>query len=93
MLRAPASSLASVSSAVTYRKVDDAGLHITVDGEDRVLAVDNVVICAGQEEQRDLYSALTAGGTTVHLIGGADLAGELDALRAIEQGMRLAAAA
>lgn len=77
---------------VTYRKVDDAGLHITVDGEDRVLAVDNVVICAGQEEQRDLHSALTAGGTTVHLIGGADVAGELDALRAIEQGTRLAAA-
>ncbi len=77
---------------VTYRKIDDAGLHITVDGEDRVLAVDNVVICAGQEERRDLHGALTAGGTTVHLIGGADVAGELDALRAIEQGTRLAAA-
>ncbi len=77
---------------VTYRKIDDAGLHVTVQGEDRVLAVDNVVICAGQEERRDLHADLVAGGTTVHLIGGADKAGELDALRAIEQGTRLAAA-
>jgi 2,4-dienoyl-CoA reductase (NADPH2) len=77
---------------VTYHKVDDAGLHITVDGEDRVLDVDNVVICAGQEEQRDLNADLLAGGMTVHLIGGADAAVELDALRAIEQGTRLAAA-
>jgi len=78
---------------VSYRKIDDAGLHITVDGEDRVVAVDNVIICAGQEEQRELYDELAAAGIRVHLIGGADKAGELDALRAIEQGMRLAAAA
>ena len=77
---------------VTYRKIDDAGLHVTVQGEDRVLAVDNVVICAGQDERRDLHADLVAGGTTVHLIGGADKAGELDALRDIEQGTRLAAA-
>ncbi|MBT7978140.1 MAG: FAD-dependent oxidoreductase, partial [Rhodospirillaceae bacterium] len=77
---------------VSYRKIDDDGLHITVDGEDRVVAVDNVIICAGQEEQRELYDGLAAAGMTVHLIGGADKAGELDALRAIEQGMRLAAA-
>ena len=77
---------------VSYRKIDDTGLHISVAGEDRVLAVDNVVICAGQEERRDLHADLVAGGTTVHLIGGADVAGELDALRAIEQGIRLAAA-
>jgi 2,4-dienoyl-CoA reductase (NADPH2) len=50
------------------------------------------VVCAGQEERRDLQADLEAAGMTVHLIGGADKAGELDALRAIEQGMRLAAA-
>ena len=77
---------------VTYRKIDDAGLHIIVDGEDRVLNVDNIVICAGQEERRDLNTDLLASGMTVHLIGGADVAVELDALRAIEQGTRLAAA-
>ena len=77
---------------VRYDKIDDAGLHITVDGESRVLAVDNVVVCAGQEERRDLYDPLIAAGMTVHLVGGADVAGELDALRAIEQGTRLAAA-
>ena len=77
---------------VTYRKIDDDGLHITVDEEERRIAVDNIVVCAGQEERRDLYDDLKAAGMTVHLIGGADQAGELDALRAIEQGMRLAAA-
>ena len=77
---------------VEYRGIDDDGLHITLDGEDRVLAVDNVVICAGQEEQRDLHDDLAAAGITVHLIGGAHKAGELDALGAIEQGTRLAAA-
>ncbi len=77
---------------VEYRRIDDAGLHITVEGEDRLIAVDNVVICAGQEERRDLHDDLVAAGLTVHLIGGADKAGELDALRAIEQGTRLAAA-
>ncbi|HJM91599.1 MAG: FAD-dependent oxidoreductase [Alphaproteobacteria bacterium] len=77
---------------VTYRKIDDEGLHITVDEEDRVIAADNIVICAGQEERRELYDELKVAGMTVHLIGGADKAGELDALRAIDQGMRLAAA-
>ena len=77
---------------VSYRKIDDDGLHVTVDDEDRVIAVDNVVVCAGQEELRDLHDDLVAAGMTVHLIGGADVAGELDALRAIEQGTRLAAA-
>ncbi len=77
---------------VTYRRIDDEGLHITVDEEERIIAVDNIVICAGQEEQRELYDDLVAAGMTVHLIGGADKAGELDALRAIDQGTRLAAA-
>ncbi|MBA1146905.1 NADPH-dependent 2,4-dienoyl-CoA reductase [Ectothiorhodospiraceae bacterium WFHF3C12] len=77
---------------VTYRRIDDDGLHIQVDGEDRVLAVDHVVICAGQESLRSLAEELRRNGRQVHLIGGADVAAELDAKRAINQGARLAAA-
>lgn len=75
---------------VSYRKIDDAGLHITVGGEDKVLPVDHVVICAGQEPLRELEGALKERGCQVHLIGGADVAAELDAKRAINQGTRLA---
>lgn len=75
----------------TYRRIDDEGLHITVGGQDQVLAVDNVVICAGQEPQRDLLAPLEAAGISAHLIGGADVAAELDAKRAIHQGTVLAA--
>ncbi|WP_109507285.1 NADPH-dependent 2,4-dienoyl-CoA reductase [Nocardioides speluncae] len=78
-------------SGVTYDRVDDAGLHITVDGTPQVLHVDHVVICAGQESVRDLYDVLGEAGNA-HLIGGADIAAELDAKRAIDQGTRLAAA-
>ncbi|MEU3078270.1 NADPH-dependent 2,4-dienoyl-CoA reductase [Streptomyces laurentii] len=79
-------------AGVTYDRIDDAGLHLTVDGEQQVLPVDTVVLCTGQEPRRDLYEALTAAGRTAHLIGGADVAAELDAKRAIDQGTRLAAA-
>ena len=79
-------------AGVRYDRIDDAGLHITVDGESRVLAVDTVVLCAGQEPRRDLYAALRAAGHEPYLIGGADRAGELDAKRAIRQGTELAAA-
>ena len=78
--------------AVAYRRIDDAGLHVTVDGQDRTLAVDHVVICAGQEPLRELHQGLRAAGCKVHLIGGADVAAELDAKRAILQGTTLAAA-
>ena len=78
-------------AGVTYRKIDDAGLHITVRGADRVLEVDDVVVCAGQEPRRELYAALEAAGVRVHLVGGADVAAELDAKRAIDQATRLAA--
>ncbi len=78
-------------AGVTYRKIDDAGLHISVNGEERTLAVDNVIICAGQEPQRELQAELQAAGVQVHLIGGADEATELDAKRAIKQGLELAA--
>jgi 2,4-dienoyl-CoA reductase (NADPH2) len=77
-------------AGVTYRRIDADGLHITVGEEDRVLPVDTVVICAGQESERTLADALIAAGTTPHLIGGADVASELDAMRAIDQGVRLA---
>jgi len=82
---------------VSYRKIDDQGLHITVTpkgataGEDRVLAVDTVIVCAGQEPLRAMQAELEQAGRAVHLIGGADVAAELDAKRAIDQGSRLAA--
>jgi 2,4-dienoyl-CoA reductase (NADPH2) len=78
-------------SSVTYEKIDDAGLHIRIKDKAQVLPVDNVIICAGQEPLRELEEALKAKGKTVHLIGGADVAAELDAKRAINQGSRLAA--
>ncbi|WP_024795390.1 NADPH-dependent 2,4-dienoyl-CoA reductase [Tomitella biformata] len=78
-------------TGVAYERIDDAGLHITVDGKPRVLDVDNVVICAGQDSVRDLVAGLETAGVTHHVIGGADLASELDAKRAIKQGTELAA--
>ncbi len=75
---------------VSYDRLDDEGFHITVDGKKRVLPVDNIVICAGQEPNRSLADELVAAGKTVHVIGGADVALELDAKRAIDQGTRLA---
>ena len=77
---------------VTYRKVDDAGLHITVGDKDMTIPADTIVVCAGQDPQRELQTALEAAGCTVHLIGGADKAAELDAKRAIKQGTELALA-
>ncbi|SDJ50545.1 NADPH-dependent 2,4-dienoyl-CoA reductase [Billgrantia gudaonensis] len=75
-----------------YLFIDEAGLHVRHEGEERCLAVDSVVICAGQEPVRELLEPLTASGIETHLIGGADEAAELDAKRAIEQGTRVAAA-
>jgi len=77
-------------SGATYTAIDDAGLHYVVDGVQRVLPVDHVVICAGQVSDRDLYDSLVARGAKPRLIGGADVAAELDAARAIEQATRLA---
>ncbi|UIZ16710.1 NADPH-dependent 2,4-dienoyl-CoA reductase [Streptomyces sp. R527F] len=78
-------------AGASYDLIDDEGLHLTVDGEPRVLPVDTVVLCAGQEPRRELYEKLSAGAVPVHLIGGADVAAELDAKRAIRQGTELAA--
>ncbi|MCA1245463.1 NADPH-dependent 2,4-dienoyl-CoA reductase [Massilia sp. MS-15] len=79
-------------AGVQYERIDDAGLHITVGGEARLLAVDNVVICAGQESLAELMPAQPGqGGPRFHKIGGAALAAELDAKRAIREGAELAA--
>ncbi len=85
------SSLVRMLSGVEYLGLDDAGLRIRVDGSEQLLAVDHVVICAGQEPLRELLEPLRAAGRSVQVIGGADVAVELDAKRAIEQGSRLAA--
>jgi len=76
----------------TYERVDDAGLHLLVDGEPMLLEVDTVVVCTGQEPQRELYEGLLAAGVRVDLVGGADVAAELDAERAIRQATEVAAA-
>ncbi|GAA1608222.1 NADPH-dependent 2,4-dienoyl-CoA reductase [Actinoplanes couchii] len=76
---------------VEYVRIDDAGLHVTVGGAARVLEVDTVVLCAGQISVRDLVGPLTAAGVKTHVIGGADVAAELDAKRAIKQATELAA--
>ncbi|MPY21609.1 NADPH-dependent 2,4-dienoyl-CoA reductase [Shewanella sp. YLB-07] len=77
---------------VQYNKIDHAGLHISVDGEEQLLEVDNIIICAGQDSHRALQTKLEAHKVNVTLIGGADIASELDAKRAIKQGTEVAAA-
>ncbi|GAA3948680.1 NADPH-dependent 2,4-dienoyl-CoA reductase [Allohahella marinimesophila] len=79
-------------SGCEYLKIDDEGFHITVNGQPQVLDVDHVIICAGQEPLRELFEPLEAAGISVQLIGGSDVAAELDAKRAINQGCRVAAA-
>ncbi|MCS3431399.1 FAD-dependent oxidoreductase [Klebsiella sp. BIGb0407] len=77
-------------SGVRYQRIDDEGLHILVNGEPQCLAVDNIIVCAGQEPRRELAEPLRAMGKKVHIIGGADVATEIDARRAIAQGTHLA---
>ena len=79
-----------MKTGVSYDKFDEAGLHIRVGETTEVLAVDNVVLCAGQESNRTLVDEMKATGLPVHLIGGVDVAAELDAKRAIRQGAELA---
>ncbi|CAE1150479.1 FAD-dependent oxidoreductase [Serratia sp. Tan611] len=79
-------------NGVQYQRIDDEGLHIMREEQASCLPVDTIVICAGQEPRRELQQPLLAMGKSVHLIGGADVAAELDARRAIEQGTRLAMA-
>lgn len=75
-----------------YEKIDDFGLHVTVDGETQVKDYDNIILCTGQLSLRELQSDLEQKNIKVHLIGGADVAAELDAKRAIRQGTELALA-
>ncbi|AEF47511.1 2,4-dienoyl-CoA reductase (NADPH) [Serratia sp. AS12] len=79
-------------NSVNYQRIDEEGLHIARAEQESCLPVDTVIICAGQEPRRELQQPLLAMGKTVHLIGGADVAAELDARRAIDQGTRLAMA-
>lgn len=76
---------------VQYVKIDTEGLHYIHNEENKVLEVDNIIICAGQTPLKELLEPLEAKGINVHVIGGADIAAELDAKRAIDQGCRLAA--
>ncbi len=76
---------------VDYQKIDDQGLHYTQNQENKILAIDTIVICAGQIPLKELYQPLLDAGKNVHVVGGADFASELDAKRAINQGARLAA--
>ncbi|NBB92210.1 MAG: FAD-dependent oxidoreductase [Gammaproteobacteria bacterium] len=76
---------------VSYERIDDDGLHIRVDDEPRLLEVDNIVICAGQLSRTELVEPLREAGLSVHIVGGAHIAAELDAKRAIAEGTRLAA--
>ena len=76
---------------VEYQHIDDAGLHLHIEAQAHVLPVDHIIVCSGQESRRELLEPLQAAGRQVHLIGGAELAAELDAKRAIAQGCELAA--
>jgi len=78
-------------AGVRYESIDDAGLHVTIGGGTRVLAVDHIVLCTGQEPLRELAEPLKSAGLRLHLVGGADMAAELDAKRAINQASRVAA--
>ena len=96
-----AKGVEQVTGVVSYDRIDDEGLHVTVArarrraptavAEQRTYAVDSVVVCAGQESVRTVADALEERGLTVHVIGGADVAAELDAKRAIRQGTEVAA--
>ena len=77
-------------NGVKYQRIDDRGLHIAHNGDHRVLEVDHIILCAGQNPNRALADQLEGSGMLVHVIGGADKAVELDAERAIRQGTELA---
>ena len=78
-------------AGVTYDEINDEGIVISIDGKQQTLQVDHVIICAGQESERTLYKQLQAQNVNAHLIGGANVAAELDAKRAIRQAAELAA--
>ncbi len=82
----------AIMAGVSYERIDDAGLHILADGVPRVIEADTVVICAGQESNRGLFDELRAADIEAHVVGGAREASELDAMRAVEEGVRIAQA-
>jgi 2,4-dienoyl-CoA reductase (NADPH2) len=75
----------------TYEEITPEGIRLRINGEPLFVPADTIVLCAGQDSERGLAQALMARGRPVHVIGGADVAAELDAKRAIDQGTRLAA--
>ena len=77
-------------AGATYDRIDDVGLHITLDGNRQTLAADTIILCTGQEPVRALYTTLRKAGVNATMIGGAEEASELDAMRAIDEGVRLA---
>ncbi len=79
-----------MTGGVEYERIDDAGLHVKIDGRREVMDVDTIVVCAGQLPRRELLADLQAAGVAARVIGGADVAVELDARRAIDQGTRVA---
>ncbi len=81
-----------MQGGVVYERIDDAGFHLRIDGKPRILDVDTIVVCAGQEPRRELAEPLRNSGIPLTLIGGADVAVELDARRAIAQGTDVALA-
>jgi 2,4-dienoyl-CoA reductase (NADPH2) len=78
-------------SGVSYDSIDDEGLHLSIDNKPQILSVDTIIVCAGQTELKDLFDPLKEAGQSVHLVGGAYKALELDARHAIDQACRLAA--
>jgi 2,4-dienoyl-CoA reductase (NADPH2) len=75
---------------VEYQKIDEKGLHLIIDGQSTILEVDSIILCTGQDEERDIYQELHDAGLSTHLLGGAFKALELDAKQVIEQATRLA---
>ncbi len=82
----------AILAGVEYQSIDARGVQIVHEGTPKLIEADTVVICAGQESERALYDALVARGVTAHLIGGAKLATEIDAMRAIKEGTDVALA-
>jgi 2,4-dienoyl-CoA reductase (NADPH2) len=78
-----------IMAGVTYEKIDDRGLHVLVDGKPQLIEADTIVLCAGQEANRGPFDALQSAGVEVHIIGGAKEAAELDAMRAVDEGVRV----
>ena len=79
-----------VLTGVTYERIDDRGLHVLHEGRPKLLEVDHVVLCAGQEPVNALHAELAARGIEAEMIGGAERAEEIDALRAMQRGMKVA---